>query len=99
MGRDSTALKAFFTTIDRVSVFISSSGISHCPYSQLSSPLPLPVNMNGAQGSESVPSPEVAGSSKQELCLLAIDGGGVRGLSSLYILKRLMESINSKTPP
>ncbi|KAI9660360.1 MAG: hypothetical protein M1821_009710 [Bathelium mastoideum] len=31
--------------------------------------------------------------------LLCFDGGGVRGLSSLYILKQLMESINYENPP
>ncbi|KAJ5273677.1 Acyl transferase/acyl hydrolase/lysophospholipase [Penicillium angulare] len=30
------------------------------------------------------------------LCLLSLDGGGVRGLSSLYILKCLMDLINSE---
>jgi patatin-like phospholipase/acyl hydrolase len=34
-----------------------------------------------------------------ELCLLSLDGGGVRGLSSLLILKRLMEQINPDDPP
>jgi patatin-like phospholipase/acyl hydrolase len=29
-----------------------------------------------------------------ELRLLALDGGGVRGLSALMILKQLMETIN-----
>lgn len=33
------------------------------------------------------------------LNLLCLDGGGVRGLSSLYILKQLMESINFENPP
>jgi patatin-like phospholipase/acyl hydrolase len=28
------------------------------------------------------------------LCLLSLDGGGVRGLSSLYILKGLMARLN-----
>jgi patatin-like phospholipase/acyl hydrolase len=28
------------------------------------------------------------------LCLLSLDGGGVRGLSTLYILKSLMERLN-----
>jgi patatin-like phospholipase/acyl hydrolase len=28
------------------------------------------------------------------LCILSLDGGGVRGLSSLYILKRLMTMLN-----
>ncbi len=35
----------------------------------------------------------------RELCLLSLDGGGVRGLSTLLILKQLMESIDSKNPP
>ncbi|KAI9888492.1 MAG: hypothetical protein M1814_006883 [Vezdaea aestivalis] len=35
----------------------------------------------------------------RELCLLSLDGGGVRGLSSLAILKRLMENINLDAPP
>lgn len=30
------------------------------------------------------------------LCLLSLDGGGVRGLSTLLILKRLMERTNSE---
>ncbi|KAM0805350.1 phospholipase [Usnea florida] len=30
------------------------------------------------------------------LCLLSVDGGGVRGLSSLYLLEQLMESVNKK---
>jgi patatin-like phospholipase/acyl hydrolase len=29
-----------------------------------------------------------------DLCLLSLDGGGVRGLSTLLILKRLMRSTN-----
>lgn len=28
------------------------------------------------------------------LCLLSLDGGGVRGLSTLYILKGLMQRLN-----
>ena len=35
----------------------------------------------------------------QDLCLLSLDGGGVRGLSSLYILKLLMEQIDAESPP
>lgn len=31
--------------------------------------------------------------------LLALDGGGVRGLSSLMILRRLMATVNQETPP
>lgn len=33
------------------------------------------------------------------LRLLSLDGGGVRGLSSLYILKRLLETIDPENPP
>ena len=34
-----------------------------------------------------------------ELCLLSLDGGGVRGYSSLLILKKLMEAIDHNNPP
>lgn len=35
----------------------------------------------------------------KNLRLLSLDGGGVRGLSSLHILKQLMQSINPNKPP
>lgn len=31
---------------------------------------------------------------KSWLCLLSLDGGGVRGLSTLYILKNIMDRLN-----
>jgi patatin-like phospholipase/acyl hydrolase len=36
------------------------------------------------------------------LCLLSLDGGGVRGLSTLYILKSIMDRLNrerNEDPP
>ena len=36
---------------------------------------------------------------EHELCLLALDGGGVRGLSTLQILKQLMETVDLESPP
>jgi patatin-like phospholipase/acyl hydrolase len=36
---------------------------------------------------------------ERELCLLSLDGGGVRGLSSLCILEELMRKINPDNPP
>ena len=33
---------------------------------------------------------------KKGLCLLSLDGGGVRGLSTLLILKRLMDRTNAE---
>ena len=34
-----------------------------------------------------------------ELRLLALDGGGVRGLSALMILEQLMEAVDPDAPP
>ncbi len=36
---------------------------------------------------------------EHNLRLLALDGGGVRGLSSLQILKQLMDVIDPESPP
>jgi len=38
-------------------------------------------------------------SRKTGLCLLALDGGGIRGLSALVILKHIMEAIDRENPP
>ena len=35
---------------------------------------------------------------EKELCLLSLDGGGVRGLSSLLILRQIMENISDEGP-
>ncbi|KAF2802729.1 FabD/lysophospholipase-like protein [Mytilinidion resinicola] len=35
----------------------------------------------------------------KELCLLSLDGGGVRGLSSLCILEELMRKVDPQNPP
>lgn len=37
--------------------------------------------------------------STSEVRLLALDGGGVRGLSALMILEQLMEAVNPDAPP
>lgn len=39
------------------------------------------------------------GQSGRSLCFLSLDGGGVRGLSSLHILKTLVECIDPDDPP
>jgi patatin-like phospholipase/acyl hydrolase len=36
---------------------------------------------------------------ENDLRLLALDGGGVRGLSTLQILKQLMDTIDPESPP
>lgn len=35
----------------------------------------------------------------KNLRLLALDGGGVRGLSALMILEQLMETVDPENPP
>ncbi|KAJ4989895.1 ankyrin repeat protein [Stagonosporopsis vannaccii] len=35
----------------------------------------------------------------KQLCLLSLDGGGVRGLSTIYIIEELMRKIDPKNPP
>ena len=35
----------------------------------------------------------------KELCLLSLDGGGVRGLSSLCIIEELMRKVDQENPP
>lgn len=35
----------------------------------------------------------------RDLCLLSLDGGGIKGLSSLFILQKIMESLNPTNPP
>jgi patatin-like phospholipase/acyl hydrolase len=54
-----------------------------------------------AQVSTTAPQEQAHGAASkgEELCLLSLDGGGVRGLSSLQILKQLMELIDPKNPP
>jgi patatin-like phospholipase/acyl hydrolase len=37
--------------------------------------------------------------SGSDIRLLSLDGGGVRGLSALMILEKLMEAVNPKAPP
>lgn len=32
----------------------------------------------------------------KRLCLLSLDGGGVRGLSTLYILRKIMTKVNAE---
>jgi len=33
---------------------------------------------------------------EEGICMLSLDGGGVRGLSSLYVLKRIMDGHNAE---
>ncbi|KAK4220853.1 phospholipase [Podospora fimiseda] len=40
------------------------------------------------------PQPSLSAQAEEDLCLLSLDGGGVRGLSSLYILSQIMEQLN-----
>jgi len=36
---------------------------------------------------------------ESDFFLLSLDGGGVRGLSSLMILRQLMKTVDSENPP
>lgn len=36
---------------------------------------------------------------EKQLCFLALDGGGVRGLSILFILREIMATIDPIQPP
>jgi hypothetical protein len=71
------------------------STLLHSPYFNVSS-VQSQVIMSGI-ASDSV---QITGGSnpvdKDGLCLLSLDGGGVRGLSSLYVLKSLMDRFNSE---
>lgn len=46
--------------------------------------------MEHASGTTEEPNPV----DQEGLCLLSLDGGGVRGLSTLFILKGIMERLN-----
>lgn len=41
-------------------------------------------------------SPNVGLLDEEGICMLSLDGGGVRGLSSLYVLKRIMDGYNAE---
>jgi patatin-like phospholipase/acyl hydrolase len=36
---------------------------------------------------------------RRKLNILSLDSGGIRGLSSLYVLKQMMETIDPHRPP
>lgn len=55
--------------------------------------------MAGARQLESMAQVSGDTSTSRELCLLSLNGGGIKGLSSLLILRRLMENINPTSPP
>lgn len=52
--------------------------------------------MPGGKGKQAASRP---GRADEQLFLLSLDGGGVRGLSSLMVLKQLMEAIDPRQPP
>jgi patatin-like phospholipase/acyl hydrolase len=53
------------------------------------SPLSLPASLVGSSSSDDI-------LNSTGYCLLSLDGGGVRGLASLYILQRMMKELNFK---
>ena len=50
----------------------------------------MAIKQSAVQSADAKSNPVVKGG----LCLLSLDGGGVRGLSSLYILKSIMDEVN-----
>jgi patatin-like phospholipase/acyl hydrolase len=54
--------------------------------------------MSGVIG-EQTPVAKPARTGDDGLFLLSLDGGGVRGLSSLLVLKQIMEAIDPQNPP
>lgn len=58
------------------------------PSSPASSPVSSPSTLVGTENDEIL---DTTG-----YCLLSLDGGGVRGLASLYILQRSMKELNFK---
>jgi len=47
-----------------------------------------------AVNAASTPNKSIDQATDSRKCLLSLDGGGVRGLSTLYILKKLMKTLN-----
>ena len=74
---------------------------SHCPLSWLTAFRPNQPYWeisSTMQQAATVPGGEPNPLDSTGLCLLSLDGGGVRGLSTLYILKGLMDRLNQVRP-